>query len=123
MNSAMAETAWATYELPLQGRPGSESAAPLPRGSVSDESIVLQNGAWFCSLRWLVIAALAMLGLLAWVSGTAFARHGIRLQPAWPLAVSGVLLVLNVSYLVMAHMISQSPRVHGRALQASGCRS
>ena len=115
----MAETAWAAYDLPLQGRPASESAAAIRRPvRCPTNPILLQNGAWFCSLRWLVIAALAVLGLLALgVGRPLFARHGIRLEPAWPLAVSGVLLVLNVTYLAMARMTSRSPRLRGLALQ------
>ena len=45
---------------PAAARPAriGPSPTPLPPPAESDELILLQNEAWFCSLRWLVIAAL-----------------------------------------------------------------
>lgn len=113
MKSDPADASWAAYDLPLEDRPGSESVAPPPSAE-SDELILLQNEAWFCSLRWLVIAALTLLGGLA---ASGFSLPGIRLDPVWPPSVAGVLLVLNITYLAMVRMASESPRRNVLALR------
>jgi two-component system, OmpR family, phosphate regulon sensor histidine kinase PhoR len=105
----MAETVWAAYDLPLQEPSGSEPVESPPMAE-SDDLILLQNEAWFCTLRWLVIAALCALALAGWLTAAAFPLSGIRLEPLWPLAVAGVLLLLNLTYLAMIRKATRSAR-------------
>jgi signal transduction histidine kinase len=93
---------WTAYDLPLQ-----EIAVPSPSAAESDAQILLRNLSWFCSLRWLAIAALAALALLGWISSTAFTTPGLRLDPVWPSLVAAALLLLNVSWLVLARRTSR----------------
>ena len=110
MQSPITDTVWTAYDLPLEERSG---AAPVDSSTPpveSDELILLQNEKWFCSLRWLVIAALGVLALLGWLSNRFFPLPGIHLESAWPLSVAGVLLILNAAYLAMIRKASQSAR-------------
>jgi len=109
VSSETADTVWTAYDLPLQGRPGLESADSSTPAE-SDELILLRNQTWFCSLRWLAIAALAALGLLGWVTTVLSPIPGIHLDPGWPVLVASVLLLLNVTHLIMVRKISQSAR-------------
>ncbi|MCC6124917.1 MAG: HAMP domain-containing histidine kinase [Pirellulales bacterium] len=106
----MAETVWAAYDLPLQVRTGSEPVDAPPTLAESDDLILLQNEAWFCTLRWLVIAALCALALAGWATTAAFPLPGIRLDPLWPPAVAAVLLFLNLTYLAMIRKATRSAR-------------
>ncbi len=100
---------WAVYCLPLDDQRGAppESAPPADAG---DELLLLQNVKWFCALRWLVIAVLAVMGLLGMLIGETLRRQGILLQPHWPLAIAGILAVLNVAYLALARVASRRSR-------------
>lgn len=98
---------WATFDLPLQEYPQPDEAAKSTAAAQSDEQLLLENGAWFCSLRWLVIAALSGLGLLAGIAPGFLPRLGLHLTPAWPLVVAAFLLVLNASYLAIARAASR----------------
>ncbi len=113
----VAGPSWATYNLPLSDGSRPDSAAPLPALAEGDEHLLLQNGAWFCSLRWLVIAALLGLAALAGTAGNALLRHGIRLDPAWPLEAAAVLAVVNVTYLAMVRAARRGKRLALIALQ------
>jgi two-component system, OmpR family, phosphate regulon sensor histidine kinase PhoR len=122
VTTEVADPSWAAYDLPLLDRSRSESAAPLLVLAEGDDQLLLQNGAWFCSLRWLVIAALLGMAILAGTAGNALLRHGIRLDPAWPLAVAAILVVVNVTYLAMVRMALRDKRLaslarHGLWLQ------
>lgn len=118
MVSEIASPVWAVYDLPLQDRIRSDSAGEAPPLTETDEAILLQNGTWFCSLRWLVIAALVGLALLAWTAGDALSSCGIHLESAWPCGVASVLVVLNVGYLVMARTALHDKRRAVLALRA-----
>jgi len=104
------DTVWTVYDLPLRERPDEESADSLPLPPESDEQILLRNESWFCSLRWLAIAALTALGLIGWVAKAVTAPLGFQLDPGWPFLVAGSLLVLNVAYLLIARRASRSAR-------------
>jgi signal transduction histidine kinase len=111
---------WAAYDLPLEEAArsdGAPSAAEPPLYAEADGRLLRQNIAWFCSLRWLVIAALAGLGLAAWAGGDVLAHRGIRVTPAWPLAVAAALGLLNLAYLALARSAARSPRHAARMLQ------
>jgi len=104
------DTVWTAYDLPLRERPDEESADSLPLPPESDEQILLRNESWFCSLRWLAIAALTAVGLIGWVAKAVTAPLGFQLDPGWPFLVAGSLLVLNVAYLLIARRASRSAR-------------
>ena len=106
MSSEADSPVWAAYDLPRQERSQSDSAAQSAAAAETDRRLLLQNGVWFCSLRWLVIAAFLALAVLAWTAGPALLARGIRLSPAWPLWVAGILAVFNAAYLVMARMVA-----------------
>lgn len=114
----MADPSWAAYDLPLREQAAPQQAAESDGGPrQSDELILLQNQAWFCSLRWLAIAGLGILGLFAILTTTALPLPGLHLEPAWPLAAAGTLLVLNVAYLGLMRGTALSARRAVRARQ------
>jgi signal transduction histidine kinase len=96
----VADADWAAYDLPLHDRPRS-AATPSPPLAEDDERLLLQNGAWFCTLRWLVCVVLVGLGVLAWTAGNTLLHYKIRLNPTWPFGTAAVLLAVNVTYLVL----------------------
>jgi signal transduction histidine kinase len=115
VTSETSNPVWAAYDLPLQECAGGDAAPPAH--TETDRRLLLQNVAWFCRLRWLVIAVLAGLALAAWTGGDPLVRRGIRLVPGWPLGVAGILAVLNLGYLAMARAASRSQRHAARMLQ------
>jgi signal transduction histidine kinase len=115
MSCESTEPQWAAYDLPLTEQSRDDSAAKATLAGESDELILLQNGVWFCSLRWFVIAALAVFSLVSWVQSQWVQLSGIRLEAGWPLAVAAILSVFNVTHLALARRAAQSPR---RALLA-----
>ncbi|MGD0900102.1 MAG: HAMP domain-containing sensor histidine kinase [Thermoguttaceae bacterium] len=110
MTTETANPVWAVYDLPIEGCARTGAAAEPPVREETDQRLLFQNVAWFCSLRWMVIAVLAGLALLALVPPDVLLRHGIRLTPPWPLAVAGVLAALNAAYLAMARAAARSKR-------------
>jgi signal transduction histidine kinase len=101
---------WASYCLPLEDQPAAAAEGELPAADAGDRQLLLQNVKWFCALRWLVIAVLAAIGLAAMFLGATLRTHGIRLQPGWPLAIAGILALLNLAYLAIAAGASRSDR-------------
>ena len=102
MSSESATVKWATYNLPL--------VAPAPQElpeEVVDGSLLLHHAEWFCKLRWLVVAAMLALALLALLAGPWLLRHGIRLEVVWPLGVAGVLALANAGYLAMLRVTTR----------------
>lgn len=114
MSSAMADSSWTAYDLPLHEQPGAE---PADEPRQPDELILLKNQAWFCSLRWLAIAGLAAVGLFALLTTTVLPIPGLHLRPGWPLAAAGTLLVLNVVHLGLIRGAARSARRAARARQ------
>ena len=107
---------WASYELPLhdQPRPAAvDASAPLGEDA---EYLLLENGVWFCTLRWLVCAALLGLGVLALFFDSRLRQYGIHLDPGWPLGTASVLLAVNVIYLMLIRAPSTAEQRRSRAL-------
>ncbi|MGA2259228.1 MAG: hypothetical protein ABSG53_31530, partial [Thermoguttaceae bacterium] len=96
MTTTTATVKRAVYDLPLVARAPDES----PEEAV-DGPLLLHHAEWFCKLRWLVVAAMLVLALTAWVAGPWLLQHGIRLQVLWPLGIAGVLALANTGYLAM----------------------
>jgi two-component system, OmpR family, phosphate regulon sensor histidine kinase PhoR len=116
MSSATGEPSWAAYDLPLHEQLGdADPAGGRPRKA--DELILLQNQAWFCSLRWLAIAGLGLLAISALLTPTVLPLPGLHLEPAWPASAAGVLLVLNLAYLGLMRRTARSTRRAVRAAQ------
>ncbi len=87
----------AVYELPLPLEPaaGAEIKGverPLP------EFLLVQNILWFCRVRWLIIIALALYGILGLFPGSV-AYLGIRSPGAWPFVTAAVLILNNLIFL------------------------
>ena len=106
---------WAVYDLPRQDRSRSASTS---EAAEEVQRLLLRNGEWFCSLRWLVIAAFCILALAAALAGDTLARHGIYLTPGWPSAVAGVLAIFNVGYVALARGMRSHPTWRGRLARA-----
>ena len=111
MASELENPIWAAYDLPRQELAASDSAAGSPALSPSYLRMLLENEAWFCSLRWLVIAAFLALAVLARALGDALLSRGIRLAPGWPLGVALVLTVFNFAYLAKDRTASSESRL------------
>ena len=77
LTTATATVKRAAYDLPLVGRaadepPGtrhSETSISPGAGSAADGPLLLHHAQWFCKLRWLVVAAMLALALVAAVAG------------------------------------------------------
>ena len=113
----------ACYVLPLACPVGAEDAAAgrggvVPRGAVPlgpgpggagrdgagepqeefpPKAMLLGHARWFCRIRWVVIAALLLFGLVGW-SPEAMAWLYLRLPGLWPLVTAGVLTLSNVFF-------------------------
>jgi len=100
-------TSLASYELPLS--PGDAlpaSNVPHARASLS-EPLLLQNVVWFCRVRWIVVALLALFGLMGLFPQ--FARAlGLQGHLRWPLVTSGVLVLANFGFLAHARWLAKS---------------
>jgi signal transduction histidine kinase len=91
----------ASYVLPLADDRPADSAAEAMAIAARDRRLLVENAAWFCTLRWLVITTLLGLAALAAAAPGSLLRSGIHLEWAWPLEVAAVLAVLNVAYLAL----------------------
>jgi signal transduction histidine kinase len=86
--------------------------AQAPDGSpkeTADGPLLLHHAEWFCTLRWLVVAAMLALALVAVLAGPWLLDRGIRLQSLWPLEVAGVLALANAGYLAVLRAARKSP--------------
>lgn len=101
------ETSWASYCLPLEDQPAATPNSESPAADAGDQ-LLLENVKWFCALRWLVVAVLAVMGLSGMLLGETLRRHGLRLEPGWPLAIAGILALLNLAYLAIAAAASRN---------------
>ena len=96
MTTATATVKRAVYDLSLAAPATDESP-----DDAADGPLPLHHAEWFCKLRWLVVAAMLALELVAFVAGPWLLRHGIRLHSGWPLGVAGVLALANAAYQAM----------------------
>jgi signal transduction histidine kinase len=90
------EAAACVFRLPPATVPGPTSE-PADDGPERTE-ILCQHAAWFCCLRWAVVAVLVALGCAVLFPAAAGLWPGLR--PGWILGVAGVLAASNVAYLV-----------------------
>lgn len=93
--AAQADAEMAYFELPLE----EPSPCATDSADLLDLDLLYQNAAWFCRLRWIVVAILGAASCAA-AFGAPLERLGLRLSPTWPLAAAGVLAALNWVYLV-----------------------
>jgi len=110
LTTATAIVKRAAYDLPL--------AAPAPDeppGEAADGPLLLHHAEWFCKLRWLVVAAMLALALVAAVAAPWLWHHGIQLEAVWPLGIAGVLALANAGYLVMLRATRNSPNLAAAA--------
>jgi signal transduction histidine kinase len=116
LSTATASVTRAVYDLPLVAPAPDESpAGTMYSWSAADGPLLLHHAVWFCKLRWLVVAAMLALALLAAVGGPWLAQHGIQLEAAWPLGVAGVLVLANSVYLMLLRATRNSPNLAAAA--------
>jgi signal transduction histidine kinase len=79
-------------------------------------AVLRQNAVWFCQLRWIVVAILALAGTAGFL-GSRLEQAHLNLRPALPLGAAGVLGVLNVAYILLARRLRrQSAGIPERSL-------
>ena len=66
-------------------------------------------------MRWLVVAAMLALAVVAAAAGPWLSHHGIQLEAAWPLGIAGVLALANAGYLAMLRAARNSPHLAAAA--------
>jgi signal transduction histidine kinase len=97
----------AAYELPLSPNNAlPASSVPHARASLP-ESLLLQNVIWFCRVRWIVVALLALFGLMGfcpWLEGVL----GLQAHIHWPIVTSAVLALANLGFLAHARWLAKS---------------
>ncbi len=106
MTTETATVKRAVYDLPLASRVPDESPE-----EAADGPLLLHHAEWFCKLRWLVVAAMLGMALVASVAGPWFLHQGMRLEAGWPLGVAGVLALANAGYLAMLRTVRNSPNL------------
>ena len=103
----------ARYELPRPGHSpdaaGDARTHPGGSGKSLSGPMLVANAAWFCRLRWTVIAILLAFGLLGAVDKV-MEWLGLRAPGSWPFVAAAVLALGNVCYL--AHIRSLRRAVH-----------
>jgi two-component system phosphate regulon sensor histidine kinase PhoR len=103
----VSSTPRASYALPLS--PGDAlpaSSVPHARASLP-EPLLLQNVVWFCRIRWIVVALLALFGLLGLFPPFEHVL-GLRTHLHWPIVTAGVLALANLGFLSHARLLARS---------------
>lgn len=88
----------AIYRLPLAEE--QDDRRRRPRVAVSEGPLLAANARWFCRLRWLVVALLSVVGVVA-LSPSALAPLGLAISPRLPLATAAILAVANLVYTLL----------------------
>ena len=108
----------ASYDLPLPAdghglsAGGRAAAAPKAASAHLPDSLLVRNAIWFCHLRWIVVALLALFGVLGQFAGL-LPRFGLRAHPGWPFVAAAVLLIANLAYLAHARALARSDPPRG----------
>jgi signal transduction histidine kinase len=89
------------YQLPLveAGTDHGETAAAEARNW--NEPLLRENAIWFCQLRWIVVAVLALIGVAGFFP-QALGTVGLVIPPHWPLGTAVLLALLNAGYRLLA---------------------
>lgn len=89
-------------------RPDEHAPEAPPAAGLRDEGVdrqlLEQNAAWFCRLRWIIVALLTAAAVAGSFPGVV-GKLGLRLTPTWPLATAIVLALLNALYLRLAKRV------------------
>lgn len=101
-----APVAVASYRLPLATHPATDPAELDERTWM--EPLLQENAIWFCRLRWVVIAVLALAGAAGFFPSV-LQRAGLSIQPGWPFFTAGLLAGLNLAF----GRLSQRPAIPG----------
>jgi two-component system phosphate regulon sensor histidine kinase PhoR len=105
-----------TYELPLPAaEPRTSVSTSKETAAALQNALFIGNVLWFVRLRWLAIAALALLGATGLVGHALFPPLGLRPPAGWPFATAAILLVANFAFLGHARLIVRNPLRRGAA--------
>jgi two-component system, OmpR family, phosphate regulon sensor histidine kinase PhoR len=85
------------YQLPLQESDTGAGAAVAAEASDWNEPLLRANAIWFCQLRWIVVAVLAVVGIAGFFPRS-MAAFGLIIPFHWPLGTAILLAILNVIY-------------------------
>ncbi len=104
--SATNDASVAVYQLPLDADNAPVTLDDIEYDAQRDRSLIRQNAAWFCRLRWFVIAVLTLAGVAAASFPDGVYRIGLQLTPSWPLGTAAVLAIANLIYVVSLGRLS-----------------
>ena len=98
----------AVYQLPLQD----DTSAPADDGRIAcwarvDHSLLQQNAAWFCRLRWVLVGLFAVAGAAAFL-GIPVEALGLQAASVWPTVIALVLAGLNLGDVVLLRRVSDT---------------
>jgi len=100
------------YELPPTASEDSvRKAADMGAPRSLPEPLLVENALWFCRLRWMVVAAMAVLGTLSYFPGIA-GRINLCPRIVWPFVVGGILAVCNAAFLAHAKLFLWPSLLH-----------
>jgi len=100
-------TAVFTYRLPLIEAGSGPADVAVPDSGNWNEPLLRENAVWFCQLRWVVVAVLAVVGMAGFFPG-ALGAFGLVIPPGWPLGTAAVLSLLNLGYRGLARASERS---------------
>ncbi|MHC4563316.1 MAG: sensor histidine kinase [Planctomycetota bacterium] len=91
----------ASFELPLAAGAAEQPAAGAEEATARSlaRPLLMENAAWFCRLRWLVVAFLTLFGLFGQFEGLC-GRVGVCPPGLWPFIAAGILTFGNVALLI-----------------------
>lgn len=107
--ASVPEIAPAVFDLPASD-PETPDTCPLEQVELEhSRDLQRQNAVWFCGLRWLVAAILAVAGLVGMLFAVPLAAINLRLQPEMALGAAALLALLNVAYLRRLSRMGDKP--------------
>lgn len=91
----------ARYRLALAAHPRVELLELDDRAWI--QPLLQKNAAWFCQLRWVVVALLGLAGVPGFVPELSL-KAGLSASPVWPFSAATLLAVLNLCFTTLARL-------------------